>query len=574
MIRSVCDFLDNSALKFPNKIAFVEGQKSISYKDFNKITSAVASRILEFLIKKEPILIILPKGIDALISMFGVAKSGNFYSIIDEKMPRERVEKIIAKLRPKLIITSKELYFDYGIPAIFSDDFADFRIKQTALNAVNIIDTDLLYVLFTSGSTGEPKGVAITHKSVVDFVFWLKEAFNVSENEILANQSPLYFDLSIFDIFGTIACGACIHLIQNQLFAFPAKIAEYLSKNKISMIFWVPSVLVHFANTNAFACADLSSLKKVLFCGEIMPTKQLNMWSKALPNITYANLYGPTEATDACSYYVINREFKDDEPLPIGKPCENTEFLIFDDEMRLITPDEIHHKGELYIRGTGLSVGYYNDLEKTQNAFIQNPLQNAYTEKIYKTGDIVAYNEYGELVCYGRIDSQIKLKGHRIELGEIEAALSSHNDISRCACVFKNDEITAFYESASEIKNLQEFLSQKVQNYMVPQYFKHIEKFELNSNGKIDRIKLKDMIKENKFSDIKEFFGSINRTDIDEKSTDLLASGLIDSMDIISLASAIKNKYGKKMDAKFLKAENFKNFDSITKMIEEYLKTN
>ena len=572
MIRSVCDFLDNSALKFPNKIAFVEGQKSISYKDFNKITSAVASRILEFLIKKEPILIILPKGIDALISMFGVAKSGNFYSIIDEKMPRERVEKIIAKLRPKLIITSKELYFDYGIPVIFSDDFATFSINQTALNAVNIIDTDLLYVLFTSGSTGEPKGVAITHKSVVDFVFWLKETFNISENEIFASQAPFIFDWSICDVYGAMSVGACLHILPNSLFAFPKKITEYIEKHKINIICWVPSVLSYFANTNALDTANLSSIKKVLFAGEIMPIKQLNMWRKALPHAIFANLFGPTELANICCYYLVNRILSEDEVIPIGNACKNIELLVFDENMRLITKP--HVKGELYARGTCLSVGYYNDPEKTAEAFIQNPLQNAYEEKIYKTGDIVAYNEYGELVCYGRIDSQIKLKGHRIELGEIEAALSSHNDISRCACVFKNDEITAFYESASEIKNLQEFLSQKVQNYMVPQYFKHIEKFELNSNGKIDRIKLKDMIKENKFSDIKEFFGSINRTDIDEKSTDLLASGLIDSMDIISLASAIKNKYGKKMDARFLKAENFKNFDSITKMIEEYLKTN
>lgn len=572
MIRSVCDFLDNSALKFPNKIAFVEGQKSISYKDFNKITSAVASRILEFLIKKEPILIILPKGIDALISMFGVAKSGNSYSIIDEKMPRERVEKIITKLRPKLIITSKELYFDYGIPAIFSDDFATFSINQTALNAVNIIDTDLLYVLFTSGSTGEPKGVAITHKSVVDFVFWLKETFNISENEIFASQAPFIFDWSICDVYGAMSVGACLHILPNSLFAFPKKITKYIEKHKINIICWVPSVLSYFANTNALDTANLSSIKKVLFAGEIMPIKQLNMWRKALPHAIFANLFGPTELANICCYYLVNRILSEDEVIPIGNACKNIELLVFDENMRLITKP--HVKGELYARGTCLSVGYYNDPEKTAEVFIQNPLQNAYEEKIYKTGDIVAYNEYGELICYGRSDSQIKLKGHRIELGEIEAALSSHNDISRCACVFKNDEITAFYESASEIKNLQEFLSQKVQNYMVPQYFKHIEKFELNSNGKIDRIKLKDMIKENKFSDIKEFFESINRTDIDEKSTDLLASGLIDSMDIISLASAIKNKYGKKMDAKFLKAENFKNFDSITKMIEEYLKTN
>ena len=494
MIRSVCDFLDNSALKFPNKIAFVEGQKSISYKDFNKITSAVASRILEFLIKKEPILIILPKGIDALISMFSVAKSGNFYSIIDEKMPRERVEKIIAKLRPKLIITSKELYFDYGIPAIFSDDFATFSINQTALNAVNIIDTDLLYVLFTSGSTGEPKGVAITHKSVVDYTFWVCETFNFTENEILLNQAPFYFDNSVLDIYGSLASGACLHIIPNSLFAFPKKVCEYIKQNNINTIFWVPSVLIYFANTNATALLINSPLKKVLFCGEVMPNKQLNIWRKSLSNALYANLYGPTEITDVCSYYVVNRDFSDDEPLPIGRACKNTELLVFDDEMRLITPDEFYHKGELYVRGTCLSVGYYNDPEKTTEVFIQNPLQNAYTEKIYKTGDIVAYNEYGELVCYGRIDSQIKLKGHRIELGEIEAALSSHNDISRCACVFKNDEITAFYESDKELNNLNDFLTKKIQHYMLPRHFKWTKSFVLNSNGKIDRQKLKNQI--------------------------------------------------------------------------------
>ena len=496
MIRSVCDFLDNSALKFPNKIAFVEGQKSISYKNFNKITSAVASKILEFLIKKEPILIILPKGIDALISMFGVAKSGNFYSIIDEKMPSERVEKIIAKLRPKLIITSKELYFDYGIPAIFSDDFATFSINQTALNTVNIIDTDLLYVLFTSGSTGEPKGVAITHKSVVDYTFWVCETFNFTENEILLNQAPFYFDNSVLDIYGSLVSGACLHIIPNSLFAFPKKVCEYIEQNNINTIFWVPSVLIYFANTNATALLINSALKKVLFCGEVMPNKQLNIWRKTLANALYANLYGPTEITDVCSYYVVNRDFSDDEPLPIGRACKNTELLVFDDEMRLITPDEIYHKGELYIRGTGLSVGYYNDPEKTQNAFIQNPLQNAYTEKIYKTGDIVAYNEYGELICYGRSDSQIKLNGHRIELGEIETALNAHENIRRSACVFKDNEIITFYESNKELDCLKDFLEVKIPAYMIPRKFFHIKELPQNPNGKIDRKALKQKLEQ------------------------------------------------------------------------------
>ncbi len=492
MIRSVCDFLENSALKFPDKTAFVEGQRNINYTEFYKICQKVASGILEFSLKKEPVLIILPKGIDALIAMFGVAKSGNFYSIIDEKMPSERVSKIIAKLKPKLIITSKALQNDYGIPVLFSDDFNSCKINEKALKSVYIIDTDLLYVLFTSGSTGEPKGVAITHKSVIDFALWLKETFSVSENEILANQSPLYFDLSIFDVFGTIACGACIHLIPNNLFAFSAKIANYLSENKISMIFWVPSVLIYFANTGAVNFLKNSKLQKILFCGEIMPNKQLNMWRKALPNALYANLYGPTEITVACSYFKVNREFSDDELLPIGKACENCELLVFDENMKLINEPNV--KGELYVRGTCLSVGYYDDTQKTAAAFIQNPLQSAYEEKIYKTGDIVAFNEFNELICYGRIDAQIKFQGHRIELGEIEAALSSHAKIERAACVFENNEIIGFYESQSEIEGLKEFLKEKIQSYMIPRKFIHKLEFPENSNGKIDRKALKTMI--------------------------------------------------------------------------------
>lgn len=492
MIRSVCDFLANSAAKFPDKIAFVENNKSINYQDFDKITDALASEILNLNLKKKAILIILPKGIDALISFFGVAKSGNFYSIIDEKMPKERIEKIIAKLEPALIITSRDLYIDFSLPTIFTDDFSSFSIDKKALQDLNIINTDLLYVLFTSGSTGEPKGVAISHKSVIDYTFWVKETFDIDKDEILANQAPFYFDNSVLDIYVTIATGASLHILSNSDFVFPSKIMQYLIRCNVSMIFWVPSVLVYFANTQVLDNINLNTLKKILFCGEIMPTKQFNIWKKALPNAVYANLYGPTEITDVCSYFIVDRNFNDNELLPIGKACKNTELLVFDEKMNLITKPNI--KGELYVRGAGLSVGYYNDADKTKAAFIQNPLQKAYEEKIYKTGDIAAYNEYGELVCYGRVDAQIKLNGHRIELGEIEAALNAHKDIARAACIFKNNEIIAFYESLNEIKDLKVFLSTKLQNYMIPRRFIRQEKFVLNANGKIDRKILANII--------------------------------------------------------------------------------
>ncbi|EIA4392257.1 AMP-binding protein, partial [Campylobacter upsaliensis] len=353
------------------------------------------------------------------------------------------------------------------------------------------IDTNLLYVFFTSGSTGLPKGVSISHKSVIDYAFWVSEEFELDENEIIANQAPLYFDNSILDIFPTIKEGGSVHLVPNSLFAFPLKVLEYLENEGVNTIFWVPSVLIYFANTQALEKFKLEKLKKVLFCGEIMPNKQLNYWRTHLPHTLFANLYGPTEITDVCCFYKVDREFKDDELLPIGKACKNTELLVFDENKNFI--DEAGKKGELYVRGTSLSLGYYNDIEKTKAAFIQNPLHHNYLDLLYKTGDIVAYNEFGELLCYGRVDFQIKFKGHRVELGEIEAVLNSHAKIKNSACIFKNEQIIAFYESDEEL-NLKAFLKDKLPSYMIASSFVRVDGFKLNANGKIDRKILSEKI--------------------------------------------------------------------------------
>ncbi|SUX26028.1 amino acid adenylation domain-containing protein [Campylobacter upsaliensis] len=490
MICHIDDFLQKSVKKFPQKMLFKEmDRKSITYKEFDDLSQKVASKLLNTLtptFTQSPILIILPKSIHTLISFFGVAKSGNFYTLLDEKMPLERIEKIIKVLKPKAFITSKSLNLKLDLPTLYTEDFESYERDEEALTKARLrhIDTNLLYVFFTSGSTGLPKGVSISHKSVIDYAFWVSEEFELDENEIIANQAPLYFDNSILDIFPTIKEGGSVHLVPNSLFAFPLKVLEYLENEEVNTIFWVPSVLIYFANTQALEKFKLEKLKKVLFCGEIMPNKQLNYWRTHLSNTLFANLYGPTEITDVCCFYKVNREFKDEELLPIGKACKNTELLIFDENKNLI--NEVGKKGELFVRGTSLSLGYYNDIEKTKAAFIQNPLHHNYLDLLYKTGDIVAYNEFGELLCYGRLDNQIKFKGHRIELGEIEAVLNSHKKIKNSACIFKDDKLIAFYESEEEL-DLKGFCKQKLPPYMIASSFVRVEKFALNANGKIDR---------------------------------------------------------------------------------------
>ncbi|EAH4461060.1 amino acid adenylation domain-containing protein [Campylobacter coli] len=503
MTTHIYNFLEKSLIKFSEKTAFVEPfakeRKEITYKDFDLFSKKLASEILKTLKNdnptQAPVLIILPKGIDCLISFFGVALSGNFYTLLDEKSPKERVEKVIEVLKPKLFITSKDLKFNLDLPTLYTQDFESFNIDESLIKNAKEkhIDTNLLYVLFTSGSTGIPKGVSIAHRSVIDYAFHFCEAFEVDENEIIANQAPLYVDASLPDILATIKPSATLHLIPNHLFAFPNKILDYLEQEKITMIFWKPTVLIYFIkDQDNLKNYPLKNLNKILIGGEIMPIKQLNIWRKHLPNALFANCYGPTEITDVCCYYILDREFSENEILPIGKAYKNTELLVFDENMNFISPKQIGVKGELFVRGTSLSLGYYNDKEKTKQAFIQNPLHDNYLDLLYKTGDIVSYNEFGELLCYGRNDNRIKFMGHRIELGEIESVINSHSKIILCACIFK-EKIICFYESDEEL-DFKAFLKDKLPSYMIPKHFIKIEKFKLNQNSKIDRKALHELI--------------------------------------------------------------------------------
>jgi amino acid adenylation domain-containing protein len=355
-----------------------------------------------------------------------------------------------------------------------------------------MIDTDPLYILFTSGSTGIPKGVIVTHRSVIDYSDWVVKTFGLDENIIFGNQTPFYFSMSVLDIFATIRSSATLHIIPKMLFSFPVKLLEFLKEKKINTIYWVPSALSIVANLGALEVVELPDLKRILFAGETMPAKQLNIWRKYIPDATYANLFGPTEITDIGVYYIVDREFENDELIPIGIPCDNVDVLVVDEDGKPV--EESGKVGELLIRGSFLACGYYNNSEKTKEVFIQNPLNNSYPEIVYRTGDLVYWNKRGELVYVSRKDFQIKHMGNRIELGEIENAMNALEGVDMCCCLYnkENDQIVAIYTGYLELKKMSQLLKQKLPRYMIPNVYNKRESMPLNMNGKIDRTKLKN----------------------------------------------------------------------------------
>lgn len=502
MYASVVEWLEHTGKEMPDNIALVDENEQLTFAQYRAKSIGIADKIIDMGYgPKKPVVVYLNKSVRVLVSFMGIAYSGCFYSPIDVDMPLERAKKILEVLEPGVVITSNELKprFDElgytGEYLIYEDIEPKQESKQVEKRTFNTLDTDLIYVLFTSGSTGMPKGVCITHRGVIDYIDWVVDTFNIKSGDRLGNQAPFYFDNSILDIYSTMKTGATMYIVPKDLFHQPVRLLEYLKDNDIDTIFWVPSALMMVSKLKAFRNVDVTdTLKRVLFCGEVMPNKQLNIWRKYLPNALYANLYGPTEITDACTYYIVDREFADDESLPIGYAMKNTEILVLDDDNKLVTEPGI--VGELCVRGTGVTVGYYKNPEKTAAALVQNPLQDAYEEKIYRTGDLVQYNEYGELIYLSRKDFQIKHLGHRIELGEIETAVSSLEGIASCCCLYDeaHSKIVLFIDKDMDKESINGQLESMIPEYMLPGKVIYMEVMPLNANGKIDRVKLKDYL--------------------------------------------------------------------------------
>ncbi|WP_296014200.1 amino acid adenylation domain-containing protein [uncultured Treponema sp.] len=499
MARLITDYLDETVKKFGDKTAFVDSKRAITFKQLQIESKHIAERLIKENQFKSPIAVFLDKSVECISSFLGIAYSGNFYTMLDTEMPMSRIEKILGTLEPLSIITDKEHYdkvkeFSRKSKILLYEDLMKENISEEKLSKVheNIIDSDVLYVLFTSGSTGIPKGVVTSHRAVIDYIDAATQAYDLTDKEIIGNQGPLYFVISIIDVYGTIRNGSTTFIISPSLFMFPSKLLRYIKNNKINFLYWVPSAFVVIANINPFEKVDISCVKKMIFGGEVMPIKQLNVWRKAIPNAMFVNAYGPTEITDGATYYILNREFEEDETLPIGIPFNNCSIILLDENNREVK--EIGKEGEFCVRGNSLAYGYYKEPEKTAEVFTQNPLNKYYPEKIYHTGDLVRYNNYGEMEHIGRKDFQIKHMGHRVELGEIEANVSTIDGVDENCCVFNNEKqhIILFYTGKIDSDELGSRLKAKLPNYMIPNQRIKLGQMPRNLNGKIDRTKLKE----------------------------------------------------------------------------------
>lgn len=503
---NILDYLEQTAECYRYSTAVTGVDEELTWYELIVMARRIGTGISRRVSPGSPVPVMMEKSPRMLAAMLGAVYAGCFYVPVNPDNPPERLKKIFQTLQPGIVIADRKiqetlmtenvctgLNNEGGCSVVSAEELVKEDVDTEQLAAIRNAsgETDLLYGIFTSGSTGTPKAVVVSHGAVIRFIGHFTEIFGISHEDVIGNQAPFDFDVSVKDIYSALITGAELVLIPKEYFSTPPRLLDFLCEKNVTTLTWAVSALTLVSSLKGLKYRIPNKVNKIMFSGEAMPPKQLRTWQKALPHARFVNLYGPTEITCNCTYYPVTREYEDEEKIPAGKAFPGRKVFILDDAAREIA--EPGRQGEICVAGESLAKGYYRNEEQTKKQFVMYPVGGGEQQRMYRTGDLGYYDDKGRLMFAGRKDFQIKHMGHRIELEEIESAMNAVENVQRSCCVFQAEKnrIAGFYMGEAEPAEVRRKLKEKLPVYMVPPKLIRMKVMPLNKNGKTDREYLK-----------------------------------------------------------------------------------
>lgn len=507
---TVLDYLESASKHHANKKAVCDVDSNYTYAELNDAAKNIGAYVSKHAPMHTPVAIFMEKSCLHLAAIYGILYAGCFYVPMDHKTPIDRLESICDTIETRNVITDEKgakilEKIGFSGDLLMIDEMIEYGNQNPSEVCDRIserrscvVDTDLMYLIFTSGSTGVPKGVAITHRAVMDYIDAFICQIGLEESDVCGNQAPFYTDFSLRDIYGSVAVGATICIIPQSYFISPKRLLTYMDENNVSFLSWVPTAYRLVSQFDGLSKVKPKSIKKMLFSGESMPVPVYEYWKSYYQEAKWVQCYGPTEATGACCFYNVEGDYVDTDTIPIGKPFINTGIVLLDIEENdeIIPQTESNRKGEICVFGTCLAEGYYNNPEKTKEAFVQNPLYTGRDSKMYRTGDLGYYNKNGDIVFVSRKDYQVKHGGKRIELGEIETAVMSIPEIRATCCVQRrsDDTLVLYYTGDIDKAGIQKAVGDKLPKYMIPGEYIPKDELPMLESGKLNRKLMDEMV--------------------------------------------------------------------------------
>ena len=483
-----------------NRIVYSDTANTITFGELWDKAERVGTEIAKRCQLSAPVAVMTGRHVFTPACFLGVAYAGCFYAPMDSELPDYRLNQILEIIDSEVMIVDDEgmekaRAIGYSGELLHMEELFKMEKDVKLLNKrqEGITEFSPLYTIFTSGSTGKPKAVLTSYYSLYCYLDGLNSVINLTDEDVLANQSPLDYIAAVRDIYLPLLTGARTVIIPKQIHAMPEELFPLLEKEGVTTLCWSAAGLELPAKLGALEEPITQTIKTIVFSGSVMAGKYLKLWQDALPNARFINQYGPTETTASCTYYEVKEKASDDTVLPIGKAYKHYRVFLLNEEGKEPSPGE---EGEICVSGPALALGYYGDKEQTEKAFIQNPLNDKYNELIYRTGDIGKLDENGDLLFLGRKDRQIKYMGHRVELSEIERTAMQIDGVEECCSLYNPDKeiIWLFYTGEAEKKDITIYFRNNMPAFMVPRKIEKLEEMPRLHNGKLDMKTLKERI--------------------------------------------------------------------------------